>query len=96
MTHSSFSHTSGVLLAALLLLVSEIPGADWPEWREVEGRGIWTETGIVERFTEEGLKPVWRASIASGYTGPTVADERVYVMDRLTQPEQVERVHCFD
>jgi len=96
LTHSSFSHTSGVLLAALLLLVSEIPGADWPQWREVEGRGIWTETGIVERFTEEGLKPVWRTSIASGYTGPTVADERVYVMDRLTQPEQVERVHCFD
>ena len=38
----------------------------------------------------------WRVPIGSGYSGPSVADGRVYVTDRLTKPKQVERVHCFD
>ncbi len=38
----------------------------------------------------------WRAKIGSGYSGPTVADGRVFVTDRLVEPEQVERVHAFD
>ena len=33
--------------------------------------------------------------IGSGYSGPSVADGRVYVTDRLAKPKQVERVHCF-
>jgi len=38
----------------------------------------------------------WRAKIAGGYSGPTVANGRVYITDRLASPTQVERVHCFD
>jgi outer membrane protein assembly factor BamB len=34
--------------------------------------------------------------ISSGYAGPTVADGRVYVTDFVSEPRQVERVHCFD
>ena len=52
--------------------------------------------GLLTTFPSAELKPVWRAEIASGYCGPTVADGRVYVTDRLIEPEQVERVHCFD
>ena len=35
-------------------------------------------------------------NIATGYSQPTVADNRVYVTDRLDDPEEIERVHCFD
>lgn len=42
------------------------------------------------------MQPRWRAKIANGYNGPTVAKGRVYVTDRLTTPTQLERVHCFD
>ncbi|MFV2067893.1 MAG: PQQ-binding-like beta-propeller repeat protein [Pirellulales bacterium] len=38
----------------------------------------------------------WRTPIGAGYSGPTVADGRVYVTDRVAEPEQIERVHCFD
>ena len=35
-------------------------------------------------------------ALGSGYTGPTVADGRVYVMDRVVKPSRQERVQCFD
>ncbi len=37
-----------------------------------------------------------RAGIGSGYSGPTVAEGRVYVTDQQTGPRQTERVLCFD
>ncbi len=40
------------------------------------------------------LKRKWTASIGGGYSGPTVADGRVFVTDRVEDPER-ERVHCF-
>ena len=69
---------------------------DWPQWRGPQRDGVWRERGIIERFKTERLTPKWRVPISAGYSGPTVADGRVYVTDRVTEPEQVERVHCFD
>jgi len=73
-----------------------VHGDDWPQWRGPERDGVWRETGIVEKFDSAALPHVWRAEIGGGYSGPTVADGRVYVTDRLVEPKQVERVHCFD
>lgn len=70
--------------------------ADWPQWRGPTRDGVWPETGIVERFATRELPIKWRAAIGSGYNGPTAADGRVFVMDRVTQPSQQERVHCFN
>lgn len=87
-------------LALFVLLVFVLPAFasadDWPQWRGPNRDGVWHETGIVEKFSSPQLPIRWRAEIASGYSGPTVAEGRVYVTDRLVEPEQVERVHCFD
>ncbi|TDJ67417.1 MAG: dehydrogenase [Planctomycetota bacterium] len=87
-----------VLAAGALLLSASAsaPNDDWPQWRGPARDGTWRETDIVDSFPEGGLEIVWRVAIGSGYTGPTVADGRVYVMDRLEEPNEVERVHCFD
>jgi outer membrane protein assembly factor BamB len=77
-------------------LATSARGDDWPQWRGPTRDGRWREDGIVERFPAPRLAPKWRAEIASGYSGPTVAEGRVFVTDRLVEPEQVERVHCFD
>jgi outer membrane protein assembly factor BamB len=71
-------------------------GDEWPQWRGPQRDGVWREGGVVKRFASSELTPVWRAPVGPGYTGPTVADGRVFVMDRITQPEQGERVLCFD
>ncbi len=69
---------------------------EWPQWRGPNRDGVWHETGLVDKFAGEQLKIRWRKPIASGYSGPTVAGGRVYVTDRVLEPEQAERVHCFD
>ena len=70
--------------------------SDWPQWRGANRDGVWLETGLVEKFDAAQLPIRWRAPISSGYSGPTVANGRVYVTDRITKPQQMERVHCFD
>ncbi|MFH1882003.1 MAG: PQQ-binding-like beta-propeller repeat protein [Planctomycetota bacterium] len=79
-----------------LLLAAPTLGGDWPQWRGPNRDGIWREKGIVEKFETSRLEPRWQVTIANGYSGPTVANGRVYVTDRLASPTQVERVHCFD
>jgi outer membrane protein assembly factor BamB len=71
-------------------------GDEWPQWRGPSRDGTWRETGIIDKFPKDGIKILWRQPIASGYSGPTVADGRVYVTDRVVEPTQIERVHCFD
>lgn len=69
---------------------------DWPQWRGPTRDGVWTETGLVERFESPQLPIQWRAPIGSGYSGPTVADGRVFAMDRVYEPNVQERVLSFD
>jgi outer membrane protein assembly factor BamB len=69
---------------------------DWPQWRGEQCDGIWRETGIIDKFSSSTLTPRWRAPVGPGYSGPTVAAERVYLMDRQSKPEQTERILCFD
>ena len=68
---------------------------DWPQWRGPQRDGVWRETGIVESIPDSGLKIRWRARVGNGYSGPAVANGRVFVTDHQFQPE-VERVLCFD
>jgi outer membrane protein assembly factor BamB len=71
-------------------------GDDWPQWRGVHRDGVWREEGIIDRFPADGLKAEWRVKIRPGYSGPTVADHRVFITDRQAEPKQTERVMCFD
>src|SRR5438128_465087 len=77
-------------------LASVVRGDDWPQWRGANRDGVWHETGIIERFSSSQLTPKWRVEIGSGYCGPTVAKGRVYLMDLVTRPATMERIHCFD
>ncbi|HJN10306.1 MAG: PQQ-binding-like beta-propeller repeat protein [Pirellulaceae bacterium] len=92
-------HPSNACLTAILPLTIGLSAGladDWPQWRGADRDGVWRETGLVDRFEFEQIEIRWRQPIGPGYSGPTVADGRVFVTDRQAQPEQVERVHCFD
>ena len=88
----------GIGLALLLLVLASgsLLADDWPQWRGPRRDGVWRESGLLQAFDKPQLSIKWRAEIASGYCGPTVADGRVFVMDRLVEPKEIERVHCFD
>jgi outer membrane protein assembly factor BamB len=89
------------LIAASLFLAAAAPFADdWPEFRGPGRRGVWNETGILDRFPEGGLKVLWRAPVKAGYSGPAVAGGRVFVTDFVAtdgpRPRGTERILAFD
>lgn len=94
--NARFARWSLLMMAALAVGLPAAQADDWPQWRGPTRDGVWRETGVVEKFKSSSLKPSWRVPISSGYSGPTVADGRVYVTDRVEEPKQIERVHCFD
>ncbi len=87
----------GIVVIVIGLMSSTTAyGDDWPQWRGPRADGVWREKGIITKFAKPQLDYVWRTPISSGYSGPTVADGRVYVTDRVRKPKQVERVHCLN
>lgn len=86
-----------VLLSLLcLVLTATVAADDWPQWRGSQRDGVWRETGVVERFPSPQIALKWKAPISSGFSGPTVANGRVYVSDYVAKPKETERIHCFD
>jgi len=91
------SHSASL---AVGLLFACLPAAaeDWPQWRGPGRDGVWTESGILDRFSSPALKPSWRVPIGGGFAGPAVAAGRVYVTDYVPGGgnKGTERAHCLD
>lgn len=100
-------------LAAFLFSVAVTQSAafadDWNQWMGKNRDGVWGETGIIDSIPAEGLRLVWRKPISSGFSGPAVAGDRVFVTDYLrtkgdatfdagkrSQLQGSERIHCLD
>jgi outer membrane protein assembly factor BamB len=86
----------GVLVAPRLAVAG-----DWPEWRGRGRSGVWTESGVLEKFPAGGLAVAWRTPIGSGYAGPAVAGGKVFVLDWTKKEgtatmEGAERLLCLD
>jgi outer membrane protein assembly factor BamB len=85
-----------IFTAFFLFTVIICNSQDWPDWRGVNRDGIWSETGITEKFDDKIQTPKWSVTVGSGYSGPTVANGKVYLTDLQKQPVQTEGVLCFD
>lgn len=96
-------------LCLLLLLTCTLNAEDWPQWMGPKRDGVWTESGVIKEIPTAGLPVKWRVPVKLGYSGPAVADGRVYVMDyeslegavannpgSATKLSGNERVTCFD
>ena len=87
-----------VVICVLKITFAPIFAEDWPEWRGKGRNGIWTESGILDKFPEKGLTAVWRTPIHGGFAGPAVAAGRVFVTDfkRSSGKKGMERALCLD
>ena len=111
--HGRVSHrllSVTILLLALRFHAGCVRGDDWPQWLGPLRDGIWRESRILERFPSSGPRIRWRTPIGAGYSGPVVAEGRVYLTDRPTTRDKgtpsgpvdraavpgVERVLCLD
>ncbi|MBL8211428.1 MAG: PQQ-like beta-propeller repeat protein [Bryobacterales bacterium] len=86
------------MMRLLLMMALVAQAEDWPEWRGVGRQGVWRETGLLARFPEGGLRVKWRREVKAGYSGPAVANGRVFVMDheRGAGTAATERVMALD
>lgn len=97
----------GIVLG--LLMSGGVMAADWPKWLGPDQDGTWDEERVIADFPEGGPKVMWREPVGLGYSGPSVSEGKVYLMDFLkTEGEVVnnpgkaveikgkERVRCFD
>src|SRR5688572_5267710 len=73
--------TIAVLILSMAVAGTALHANDWPDFRGKGRTGMWQESGILSRFPEAGLKVLWRTPVKGGYSGPVVADGRVFVTD---------------
>jgi len=101
----TFLPTSFVVLS----LGAAALGDDWPQWLGPQRDGVWRERGVIREIPAAGLPVRWRAPVEHGYSGPAVAEGRVYLMDYVLRSGEIrnnagakdrlegtERVLCFD
>jgi outer membrane protein assembly factor BamB len=97
--------TTAVVLSFAAGAVAE----DWPQWMGTHRDGRWNEEGILREFPTGGPKFAWKVPVGLGYSGPAVADGKVFLTDYLRKTGEVkndpgtrnvldgqERVRCFD
>lgn len=95
----------------LAVVLTALPAAadDWPQWMGPNRDDVWAESGIIDTFPADGPKFVWRKPINGGFSGPAVADGKVYLTDYMKTAgddkpaptkrnalEGKERVLCLD
>jgi len=83
------------LAISILILVPNSRGDDWPEFQGEGRQNRWNEDGTISDFKNGPPKRLWSAPVAAGYSGPTVAVGRVYVLDYVASADE-ERVVCVD
>ena len=76
----------GVAIVLAICGGAALAAEDWPEIRGKGRLGVWTETGIVERFPADGLKVLWRTPVKAGLRGPG-GRQRTRLRDRLRRDE---------
>lgn len=84
----------GLSVIVLALAAAAARADDWPQWRGPRRDGVWREEGIVASLPKE-LSFKWRTPIGAGYSGPAVADGRVYVTDRILGDGQANPLNPF-
>ena len=82
-----------VTMMCFLMLAATLPAEDWPQWRGKNRDAVLHESGLMESLPDGSLPRRWSVPVGPGYSGPTVADGRVYVTDRGPQDseEDIER-----
>lgn len=76
-------------LAAGFVLTSSttyLSAEDWPQWRGTNRDAVWNDSGVVDRFPDDGLTVKWSTPVRGGFAGPAVADGRVFVLDYQETP----------
>lgn len=85
--------TLGTVMLAMILSSLNFAN-DWPQYLGPNRNAISSETGILKSWPAEGPEVLWTVPLGDGFGGPAVSKGKVYVLDRITNKEDILR--CFD
>jgi outer membrane protein assembly factor BamB len=80
------------LAAAVQPVAAQLKAApgDWPAWRGPDRTGLSKETGLLKEWPKEGPKLLWKADgLGTGYSTPSVAGGRIYLMGTKGRKERL-------
>jgi outer membrane protein assembly factor BamB len=80
--------------AVMSLLLARADALDWPRLGGLAGAGVSAETGLARGFLPEGPPVLWTVDVGEGFAGPAVSKGEVFLLDRVSQQQDVLR--CFD
>ena len=69
-----------VVSALLCGAVLTASATEWPQWRGPNRDGVSSEVGILKEWAASGPKVLWKLPLGEGFSGISVAQERVYTM----------------
>jgi outer membrane protein assembly factor BamB len=76
--------------AAALICCSLTVANDWPGWRGADRTGVSAEKGLLKKWPTGGPKQKWKATdLGGGYSTPSVADGKVFLIGSKGQDEHV-------
>lgn len=79
-----------VWVLALIVLGPSVGADDWNQYLGNDRDGVWKESNVSLDLEKNPPRLAWTTKIGSGYTGPAVADGKVYLMDWIAPPYKPE------
>lgn len=90
----TISLRNGAVLLALILICTAVPVArsaedfDWPQWQGPDRNGQSREKGLQQNWAKNGPKLLWKiGGMGEGFSTPTVAAGRIFLMGNLGETE---------
>ena len=78
------------LMAASVSAAEPARGQDWPRFLGPKGTGVSDETDVLKTWPEGGPKILWSKRIGTGYSAPSIRDDRLVVHHRIDDEEIIE------
>ncbi len=81
--------------AALILVLALVSSAvsasnDWPRFLGPNGNNTSAETGLIDRWSTNGLPVIWQKEIGSGYSAPSILGGKLVLHHRVADQEVVQ------
>jgi outer membrane protein assembly factor BamB len=71
-------------------------GEDWPRFLGLKETGVSGETGLLEKWPENGPPLLWEKEVGTGYSAPSIRGDRLVLHHRVRKEEIVECMNVAD